>query len=101
MKKLEFIQNVVTIGKENDLKLTQDIANRMLDVVEAAIDDVILSGEHVTVMGMKFDSKVQKGRTGTINIGNRKGETYSTPDRIVPSVKFLGSKKESLSREAK
>lgn len=101
MKKLEFIQNVVTIGKENDLKLTQDIANRMLDVVEAAIDDVILSGEHVTVMGMKFESKVQKGRTGTINIGNRKGETYSTPDRIVPSVKFLGSKKESLSREAK
>ena len=101
MKKLEFIQNVVAIGKENDLKLTQDIANRMLDVVEAAIDDVILSGEHVTVMGMKFDSKVQKGRTGTINIGNRKGETYSTPDRIVPSVKFLGSKKESLSREAK
>ena len=101
MKKLEFIQNVVAIGKENDLKLTQDIANRMLDVVEAAIDDVILSGEHVTVMGMKFESKVQKGRTGTINIGNRKGETYSTPDRIVPSVKFLGSKKESLSREAK
>ena len=101
MKKLEFIQNVVAIGKENDLKLTQDIANRMLDVVEAAIDDVILSGEHVAVMGMKFESKVQKGRTGTINIGNRKGETYSTPDRIVPSVKFLGSKKESLSREAK
>ena len=59
MKKLEFIQNVVAIGKENDLKLTQDIANRMLDVVEAAIDDVILSGEHVTVMGMKFESKVQ------------------------------------------
>lgn len=101
MKKLEFIQNVVALGKENNLKLTQDTANKVLDVVEAAIEDVIVSGEHVTVMGMKFESKVQKGRTGTINIGNRKGETYSTPDRIVPSVKFLGSKKESLSREAK
>ena len=78
MKKLEFIQNVVALGKENNLKLTQDTANKVLDVVEAAIEDVIVSGEHVTVMGMKFESKVQKGRTGTINIGNRKGETYAT-----------------------
>ena len=101
MKKLEFIQNVVALGKENNLKLTQDTANKMLDIVEAAIDDVIVSGEHVTVMGMKFESKVQKGRTGTINIGNRKGETYATSDKIVPSVKFIGSKKESLTREVK
>ena len=50
---------------------------------------------------MKFESKVQKGRTGTINIGNRKGETYATSDKIVPSVKFIGSKKESLTREVK
>ena len=50
MKKLEFIQNVVALGKENDLKLTQDTANKVLDVVEAAIEDVIVSGEHVTVM---------------------------------------------------
>lgn len=101
MKKLEFIQNVVALGKENNLKLTQDTANKVLDVVEAAIEDVIVSGEHVTVMGMKFESKVQKGRTGTINIGNRKGEIYTTSDKIVPSVKFIGSKKESLTREVK
>lgn len=99
MKKIEFIQNVVTIAKENEIKLTQDTANKVLDVIEEAIDGVITSGEHVTIMGIKFEPKLQKGRTGTINLGNRSGETYSTPDKIVPAVKFVKSKKEALSRE--
>ena len=49
-------------------------------------------------MGMKFSTKLQKGRTGTINLGSRAGETYSTPNKIVPNVKFIKSKKDSLSR---
>ena len=47
---------------------------------------------------MKFETKLQKGRTGTINLGSRAGETYSTPDKIVPSVKFVKSKKDSLTK---
>ena len=39
-----------------------------------------------------------KGRTGTINLGSRAGETYSTPDKIVPSVKFIKSKKDALTK---
>ena len=98
MKKQEFIQNVVTIAKENEIKLTKDTANKLLDIIEEAIDGVIIAQEHVTIMGMKFETKLQKGRTGTINLGSRAGETYSTPDKIVPSVKFVKSKKDSLTK---
>lgn len=98
MKKQEFIQNVVAIAKEEGIKLTQDTASKVLDIVEEAIDGVIVAQDHVTIMGMKFDTKLQKGRTGTINLGSRAGETYTTPDKIVPNVKFTKSKKDSLSR---
>ena len=98
MKKQEFIQNVVAIAKEEGIKLTQDTANKVLDVIEEAIDGVMVAQDHVTVMGMKFDTKLQKGRTGTINLGSRAGETYTTPDKIVPNVKFTKAKKDSLSK---
>ena len=98
MKKQEFIQNVVAIAKEEGIKLTQDTASKVLDIVEEAIDGVIVAQDHVTIMGMKFDTKLQKGRTGTINLGSRAGETYTTHDKIVPNVKFTKSKKDSLSR---
>ena len=98
MKKQEFIQNVVAIAKEEGIKLTQDTASKVLDIVEEAIDGVIVAQDHVTIMVMKFDTKLQKGRTGTINLGSRAGETYTTPDKIVPNVKFTKSKKDSLSR---
>ena len=98
MKKQEFIQNVVTIAKEEGIKLTQDTASKVLDIVEEAIDGVIVAQDHVTIMGMKFDTKLQKGRTGTINLGSRAGETYTTPDKIVPNVKFTEFKKNYLSR---
>ena len=98
MKKQEFIQNVVAIAKEEGIKLTQDTASKVLDIVEEAIDGVIVAQDHVTIMGMKFDTKLQKGRTGTINLGNRAGETYSTPDKIVPNVKFIKSKKDALTK---
>lgn len=98
MKKHEFIQNVVVIAKEQGIKLTQETANKLLDIIEETIDGVIVAQEHVTVMGMKFETKLQKGRTGTINLGSRAGEHYSTPDKIVPSVKFVKSKKDSLSK---
>ena len=98
MKKHEFIQNVVVIAKENDIKLTKETASKLLDIIEEAIDGVMVAQEKVTIMGMKFETKLQKGRTGTINLGSRAGETYSTPDKIVPNVKFIKSKKDSLTK---
>ena len=98
MKKHEFIQNVVAVAKQNEIKLTQDTASKILDIIEEAIDGVIVANEQVTIMGMKFETKLQKGRTGTINLGNRAGETYSTPDKVVPSVKFIKSKKDALTK---
>ena len=98
MKKNEFIQNFVTIAKENDIKLTRDTASKLLDILEETIDGVLMAQEQVTIMGMKFETKLQKGRTGTIKLGARAGETYSTPDKVVPAVKFTKSKKDALSK---
>jgi nucleoid DNA-binding protein len=98
MKKQEFIQNVVAIAKEKEIKITQETASKILDVIEEAIDGVIVAQDYVTIMGMKFDTKLQKGRTGIINLGSRAGEAYTTPDKVVPNVKFIKSKKDSLSK---
>ena len=98
MKKQEFIQNVVAIAKEKEIKITQETASKILDVIEEAIDGVIVAQDYVTIMGMKFDTKLQKGRTGIINLGSRAVEAYTTPDKVVPNVKFIKSKKDSLSK---
>lgn len=98
MKKNEFIQNFVTIAKENEIKLTKDTASKLLDIIEETIDGVLEAQDKVVVMGMKFETKLQKGRTGTIKLGSRAGETYTTTDKIVPSVKFMKSKKDSLTK---
>ena len=98
MKKQEFIQNVVAIAKEKEIKITQETASKILDVIEEAIDGGIVAQDYVTIMGMKFDTKLQKGRAGIINLGSRAGEAYTTPDKVVPNVKFIKSKKDSLSK---
>lgn len=99
MKQAEFL-SVVTNGlKEQEHKVTKELVKAVLDVAETTVDEVITKGDKVTVLGVVFNSKEQAGRTGTIMKGERTGQTWVTPKKIVPTVKMKPSKKEALSRE--
>lgn len=99
MKTQEMRQAVTKAMKENGHKVTQDTTKAFLDCLENVVDGVVEAGDNVTVLGVKFSSKVQKGREGIITVGSKQGEAYKTEDKIVPTVKFAPSKKAQLTRE--
>lgn len=100
MRKDEFVKVVTNELKEKGHKVNQPLVKDMLTAVENAVDGVIANKDEVSVLGVKFATKLQKGKTGIIQLGDRKGQEYTTEDKIVPTVKYLKSKKDSLSVEA-
>ena len=99
MKTLEMVQAVTKDMKEKGHKVTQEITRAFVDSLEKVVDEAVIAGDNVTVLGAKFGSKVQKGREGIITLGARQGESYKTEDKIVPTVKLTPSKKTQLTRE--
>lgn len=99
MKKDEFIREIVEIAKENEIKLSQTNVKNTIDMMELALDRIVDRKDSVNVMGYKFYGKEQAARTGKINVGVRKGETYTSPKKLVVGVKVLNSKKKQLEKE--
>lgn len=98
MQKSVFIKNVVEELKGQEINLSQDLLKTILDVVESKIGEVILSGDEVTIMGTKFASKTQKGRTGTILKGENAGQEWTSKECTIPYAKIMPSKKKELTR---
>lgn len=100
MTKETVIQTITKELKEKGHKANQAMVKDALVVLEEVIDTVVANQDEVTIAGLKVSTKLQKGRKGTINLGARAGEEYETPDRIIPTVKFLPKKKQDLAVEA-
>lgn len=100
MKKDELVKVVTNELKEKGHKVNQAVVRDTLGAIENAIDTVVANKDEVVLCGMKVATKTQKGRTGIIQLGDRKGQEFTTEDKIVPTVKFLKSKKDELSVEA-
>lgn len=98
MQKSIFIKNVQEELKNQDISISQEVVKTILEVVEAKRDEAVLAGDEVTIMGTKFGSKLQKGREGTIQLGDRKGEPFKTEDKTVGYAKLTPSKKAELTR---
>lgn len=99
MKQAEFLSEVANELKNQGHKVTKGLVKAVLDAAENTVDEVILKGDKVTALGVVFNSKEQAGRTGKIMKGERAGQTWVTPKKIVPTVKLKPSKKEVLSKE--
>ncbi|QPW62035.1 HU family DNA-binding protein [Clostridium botulinum] len=53
-----------------------------------SVEEELKAGRKVQLVGFgTFETREQKGRTGTINFGSKKGETYTSKDKIVPVFK--------------
>lgn len=100
MNKGELVKFIADELKAKGHKANQALVRDMLDAVEHAVENVVENKGSLAIGGMKVETKVQKGRKGIIQLGDRKGQEYVTNDKIVPTVKFMPSKKKELSVEA-
>ena len=91
MNKVELVKKITEVSTK---EVNQKQASAVLAALEAVVRDTIVAGDEVTVPGIcKVKSKVVKERTGTIMMGDRKGETYVTPEHKEGSVKIVTSLK--------
>lgn len=87
MKKQELIKAVAVTTE-----LTQKQVKEVLDATELVLKDVMKSEDEITVFGVKFATRLQKGRDG---VSPMTGEPYHTEDKIVPKLKAMKSLKEA------
>lgn len=100
MNKGELVKFIADELKVKGHKANQALVRDMLDAVEHAVEAVVKGQGEVIIGGVKVSTKLQKGRTGIIMLGDKKGETYTTNDKIVPTAKVIPSVKKALSVEA-
>lgn len=91
MNKVELVKRITEVSTE---EVNQKQVSAVLAALESVVRDTIVAGDEVTVPGIcKVKSKVVKERTGTIMMGNRKGEAYVTPEHTEGSIKIVTSLK--------
>lgn len=91
MNKVEFVKRIVETSSE---EVNQKQVSAVLVALETVVRDIVITGDEVTVPGIcKVKSKVVPERTGKIMMGDRKGETYVTPEHKEGSVKIVKSLK--------
>ena len=91
MNKVELVKKITEVSAE---EVNQKQVSAVLTALESVVRETVVSGDEVTVPGIcKVKSKVVKERTGKIMMGDRKGETYTTPAHKEGSVKIVKSLK--------
>ena len=76
---------------------TKKAAGEQLDVIVEVITDALKAGETVKITGFGAFSTVDVAeRTGIIQLGDRKGETYVTPAHRSPKFKAASALKEAV-----
>lgn len=100
MNKGELTKFITEELKQKGHKVNQRLTKDILVAVDNAIEHTVQTQDEVVLGGIKVKTRLQKGRRGIIQFGERKGQEYVTTDKIVPTAKFMPSKKKVLSIEA-
>lgn len=94
MNKVELVKKITEVSTE---EVNQKQVSAVLVALESVVRDAVVTGDEVTVPGIcKVKSKLVPERTGKIMMGDRKGETYVTPEHKEGSVKIVKSLKKSF-----
>lgn len=69
-------------------KLTKKDAEVALAAFIESVEEFVANGEKVMLVGFgSFETRERKGREGKMNFGAKKGETYTSEDKVVPVFK--------------
>ena len=98
MNQKEFIKSIVNIAKERDLELSKTMVKELLEIIEMAIDNAVLSAKGVKILGLKFEQVDKKAKSGTTQLGGSVAEWHK-PAHKAAKVSYLPSKRKSLERE--
>ena len=80
-----------------ETKVTKKAAEEALTALVAVVTDALVEGETVKIPDLGTFSVVDVAeRTGIIQMGDRKGETYVTPAHKAPKMKIANSLKETI-----
>ncbi|MCC0705335.1 HU family DNA-binding protein, partial [Clostridioides sp. ES-S-0049-02] len=91
MKKVDFLKEVA-----EELGVSQIRVREMLDVIEKKRNEVLQDGEELTLMGVKYLTKVQKGREGEMTLEDGTKKPWKTEDKRVPKIKATKSLKDAV-----
>ena len=76
---------------------TKKDAEAALNAVTTVITDALVEGQDVKITGFGTFSAVEVAeRTGIIQMGDRKGETYTTPAHRAPKFKAASALKDAV-----
>ena len=74
--------------------LTQKDISTVLDTFQEVVKDTVANGDKVSLTGfLTFDKKHVEAKTGVIQLGEKKGQTWTTPAKDEISVKISKSYK--------
>ena len=69
--------------------LTQKDISTVLDAFQSVVKDTVANGDKVSLTGfLTFDKKHVEAKTGVIQLGEKKGQTWTTPAKDEISVKI-------------
>lgn len=89
METLNYTNFITAVATETGF--TKKDTKEVIDAAAKVITDQLAAGNEVKFANLgKFTTAISAGRTGIIQMGDRKGETYTTEDKRVP--KFKASK---------
>ena len=89
-------QELVT-AMANKMEKSKVDAEKALSAFIETITEALVARDDVNIIGFgKFATAEVKEKTGTIQFGERKGETYTTPQHVKPTFKYGSLVKELL-----
>lgn len=93
MTKIEFTTKMA----EKISGLTKKDATMMIDTIGEVITEALVAGEEITIPGVgKFSTTEVAERTGIIQMGDKKGEKYTTPAHKKPVFKAATALKNAV-----
>jgi DNA-binding protein HU-beta len=94
MNKTELVSKVAELTEGTKVE-----SGKYLDAFIKVVTDALVESGEVNITGFgKFATVETKEKTGTIQLGERKGESYTTPAHIKPTFKY-GSNIKNLLKE--
>lgn len=81
--------------------ITQEMVRNVLQTMIVVTEEELQKGNYVIIDNlMKIEMKTQKGRKGVIRLGEKAGQTFNSPDMVVPKVRLVPRFKKKVSKEA-
>ena len=89
MNKTELVKEI-----SNQTTLSQKDVVTVIDAFQNIVKDTVVNGDKVALTGfLTFDKKHVEAKTGVIQLGDKKGQTWNTPAKDEISVKISKSYK--------